>query len=91
MSLLQPAPETYALFDDIMLLSEGHIVFFGPLAGVMPFFEGLGFQKPVRKNVADFLQEVTSRKDQAVGDSPSLLLDPRKDTHTIGFADPKPL
>lgn len=30
MALLQPAPEVYQLFDDIMLLSEGHIVYFGP-------------------------------------------------------------
>lgn len=26
MSLLQPAPETYNLFDDIILLSDGQIV-----------------------------------------------------------------
>ena len=29
-SLLQPAPETFDLFDDVLLLSEGHIVFHGP-------------------------------------------------------------
>jgi hypothetical protein len=28
------------------------------------FFAGLGFSIPERKGVADFLQEVTSRKDQ---------------------------
>ena len=32
----------------------------------MPFFESLGFQLPDRKGVADFLQEVTSEKDQKV-------------------------
>nr|GFA61436.1 ABC transporter G family member 35-like [Tanacetum cinerariifolium] len=30
MSLLQPAPETFDLFDDIVLLSEGQIVYQGP-------------------------------------------------------------
>ena len=30
MALLQPAPEVYNLFDDIMLLAEGHIVYYGP-------------------------------------------------------------
>ncbi|KAK2438608.1 pleiotropic drug resistance protein [Trifolium repens] len=39
-SLLQPPPKTYDLFDDIILLFEGHIVY------------------------QDFLQEVTSMKDQ---------------------------
>lgn len=29
-SLLQPAPETYELFDDIILLSDGKIVYQGP-------------------------------------------------------------
>ncbi|KAJ7522660.1 hypothetical protein O6H91_18G021400 [Diphasiastrum complanatum] len=63
-SLLQPAPETYNLFDDIILLSEGHVVYQGPIEFVLEFFESMGFKCPKRKGVADFLQEVTSRKDQ---------------------------
>ncbi|CAN6452411.1 unnamed protein product [Victoria cruziana] len=63
-SLLQPAPETYDLFDDIILLSEGCIVYQGPREDVLEFFEFMGFKCPERKGVADFLQEVMSRKDQ---------------------------
>ncbi|KAI5315668.1 hypothetical protein L3X38_044844 [Prunus dulcis] len=63
-SLLQPAPETYELFDDIILLSDGQIVYQGPREQVLDFFESMGFKCPERKGVADFLQEVTSRKDQ---------------------------
>ncbi|CAI9091307.1 OLC1v1026298C5 [Oldenlandia corymbosa var. corymbosa] len=63
-SLLQPAPETYDLFDDIILLSEGQIVYQGPREQVLEFFESVGFRCPDRKGVADFLQEVTSVKDQ---------------------------
>ncbi|MBA0749004.1 hypothetical protein Gogos_002972 [Gossypium gossypioides] len=63
-SLLQPAPETYNLFDDIILLSDGQIVYQGPREHVLSFFESMGFKCPERKGVADFLQEVTSRKDQ---------------------------
>ncbi|KAI3445474.1 hypothetical protein Pfo_002139 [Paulownia fortunei] len=59
--LLQPAPETFDLFDDIILMAEGKI--------------SCGFSCPERKGVADFLQEaedtnlptalqVISRKDQ---------------------------
>uniref|UniRef100_A0A6J1C459 ABC transporter G family member 31-like n=1 Tax=Momordica charantia TaxID=3673 RepID=A0A6J1C459_MOMCH len=65
MALLQPAPETFELFDDLILLSDGYLVYQGPRAHVLDFFESLGFQLPPRKGVADFLQEVTSRKDQA--------------------------
>ncbi|KAL6182017.1 hypothetical protein ACLB2K_043440 [Fragaria x ananassa] len=63
-ALLQPAPETYDLFDDIILLSDGYIVYQGPRENVLEFFEYMGFKCPERKGVADFLQEVTSRKDQ---------------------------
>ncbi|PWA40906.1 pleiotropic drug resistance protein 1 [Artemisia annua] len=63
-SLLQPAPETYDLFDDIILLTDGKIVYQGPREHVLEFFESVGFKCPVRKGVADFLQEVTSKKDQ---------------------------
>ncbi|XP_027162642.1 pleiotropic drug resistance protein 3-like isoform X1 [Coffea eugenioides] len=64
-SLLQPAPETFDLFDDIILMSEGKIVYHGPRTSVLEFFECCGFRCPERKGVADFLQEVISRKDQA--------------------------
>jgi ABC-type multidrug transport system ATPase subunit len=30
MSLLQPPPEVFELFDDVMLLSEGQMVYHGP-------------------------------------------------------------
>ncbi|RWW68747.1 hypothetical protein BHE74_00023699 [Ensete ventricosum] len=57
-SLLQPAPETYDLFDDIILLSDGLVVYQGPRDNVLEFFESMGFRCPERKGVADFLQEV---------------------------------
>ncbi|XP_042517442.1 pleiotropic drug resistance protein 1-like [Macadamia integrifolia] len=63
-SLLQPAPDTYELFDDIILLSDGQIVYQGGREHVLDFFESVGFKCPERKGIADFLQEVTSRKDQ---------------------------
>ncbi|KAL3538336.1 hypothetical protein ACH5RR_001702 [Cinchona calisaya] len=64
-SLLQPAPEIFDLFDDIILMAEGKIVYHGPRSNVLQFFESCGFKCPERKGVADFLQEVISEKDQA--------------------------
>ncbi|XP_047046682.1 ABC transporter G family member 41-like [Lolium rigidum] len=63
-SLLQPAPETYDLFDDIILMAEGQIVYHGRKDCIMSFFESCGFKCPERKGGADFLQEVLSKKDQ---------------------------
>lgn len=57
-SLLQPAPETFDLFDDVILLSEGHVIYQGPRENILEFFESMGFKCPERKGVADFLQEV---------------------------------
>uniref|UniRef100_A0A803MQI5 ABC transporter domain-containing protein n=1 Tax=Chenopodium quinoa TaxID=63459 RepID=A0A803MQI5_CHEQI len=63
-SLLQPAPETCELFDDVILLSEAQVVYQGPREEIVEFFEYMGFKCPERKGIADFLQEVTSKKDQ---------------------------
>lgn len=61
-SLLQPAPETFDLFDDIILLSDGHVVYHGPREHILEFFETMGFKCPERKGVADFLQEVNENE-----------------------------
>ena len=61
-SLLQPPPETLELFDDIILLCEGQIVYHGPRENATDFFETMGFKCPDRKNVADFLQEVINHQ-----------------------------
>ena len=65
-ALLQPAPETYELFDDIVLLTEGKIVYQGPRESVLEFFEAVGFRCPERKGVADFLQEVCDTQELSV-------------------------
>ncbi|XP_061351443.1 pleiotropic drug resistance protein 3-like isoform X4 [Gastrolobium bilobum] len=64
LSLLQPAPETFELFDDLILMAEGKIVYHGPCSQALQFFKDCGFWCPERKGVADFLQEVISKKDQ---------------------------
>ncbi|KAL0890313.1 hypothetical protein Bca101_014296 [Brassica carinata] len=63
-SLLQPAPETFEFFDDVILMGEGKIIYIGPRDYICRFFEDCGFKCPTRKSVAEFLQEVLSRKDQ---------------------------
>ncbi|KAL8171778.1 hypothetical protein V2J09_023582 [Rumex salicifolius] len=56
-ALLQPAPEIFNLFDDIILMAEGKVVYHGPTSCVLGFFEECGFRLPQRKGVI-------SRKDQ---------------------------
>ncbi|CAM9217783.1 unnamed protein product, partial [Ectocarpus sp. 4 AP-2014] len=48
-ALLQPPPETYELFDNIILMAEGKIIFHGPREDVVPYFSSLGMTCPPRK------------------------------------------
>lgn len=43
------------------------MVYHGPREDILPFFAQQGMHCPERKADSDFLQEVTSRKDQKVG------------------------
>lgn len=61
-SLLQPQPETFELFDDVILLANNCIVYHGPREDILDFFKSMGFCCPHRKSTADFLQEVTWRQ-----------------------------
>ncbi|KAK6232413.1 hypothetical protein SCA6_002486, partial [Theobroma cacao] len=57
---LQPAPETFELFEDLVLLSEGYMVYQGPRVELLEFFESLGFKLPPHEGIADFLREEMS-------------------------------
>jgi len=58
-ALLQPPPEVYDLFDEVMILAEGNIVYHGARNDVLPYFESIGFTCPDDTDVAEFCQEVT--------------------------------
>jgi len=55
-SLLQPPPETVANFDEIILLSEGRVIYSGPVDQVIDHFSSLGYEIPDRMDLADWLQ-----------------------------------
>ena len=45
-AMLQPAPEVYACFDDVILLREGTTVYHGPRDELPKYLAGLGFRPP---------------------------------------------
>ncbi|EQC24810.1 hypothetical protein SDRG_17301, partial [Saprolegnia diclina VS20] len=68
-ALLQPSPELYNLFDDVMLLNEGHVMYHGSRALCLEYFESLGFKCPPKRDGADFLLDLgTPQQDQYVVD-----------------------
>ncbi|GAB4819215.1 hypothetical protein N2152v2_006261 [Parachlorella kessleri] len=72
-SLLQPAPECIQLFDDVLLLTEGQVIYHGPVDQVLPFFNTLGYACPERKDPGSFLQEVTTPLGQLSYATPELM------------------
>ncbi|OQR92668.1 ATP-binding Cassette (ABC) Superfamily [Achlya hypogyna] len=64
-ALLQPAPEVYDLFDQLLLLNDGHVLYHGPRAAALDYFAGLGIRCPAYRDVADFLVDLgTAQQDQ---------------------------
>jgi len=59
-SLLQPSPETIALFDEVILLAEGKILYAGPILRVESYFASLGYVAPRYMDVGDFLQLIST-------------------------------
>ncbi|CAI5731356.1 unnamed protein product [Peronospora destructor] len=59
-SLQQPAPEVLALFDNILLLAEGEVLYHGPRTQIQAYFEALGFVCPPECDLADFLCNLAS-------------------------------
>ncbi|KAF0697442.1 hypothetical protein As57867_011820, partial [Aphanomyces stellatus] len=66
-ALLQPAPEVFDLFDDVMIFNEGYVLYHGPRAAALDYFASLGFVCPPHRDVADFLLDLgTPQQDQYV-------------------------
>uniref|UniRef100_H3H0T0 ABC transporter domain-containing protein n=1 Tax=Phytophthora ramorum TaxID=164328 RepID=H3H0T0_PHYRM len=57
-ALLQPAPEVFNLFDNVMVLNQGEIIYHGPRDEAVAYFETLGFQCPEGRDAADFLLDL---------------------------------
>jgi ATP-binding cassette subfamily G (WHITE) protein 2 (SNQ2) len=57
----QPSPEVFELFDSVVLLSEGRIVYFGSVSKVMDYFcyEVFTFPFEDGMNPAEFIVEIT--------------------------------
>jgi len=56
-ALLQPGPELFELFDNVILMRESQIVYAGPRTEVMDHFEKHGLYCPPDQDFADYLVE----------------------------------
>jgi len=63
-ALLQPAPEVFDLFDDVMILNEGEVMYHGLRAGANSYFASMGFVRPPGRDVADFLLDLGTKQQR---------------------------
>ena len=65
-SIHQPRSSIWGLFDDILLLAEGQVVYFGPRTRVLTYFSGLGYSCPDNTNPSEFLIDLVSYNSSTV-------------------------
>ena len=51
----QPSSEIFYLFDDLLLLAEGRVIYHGEVKNAIDYFGGLGFKCPQYVNPSDFI------------------------------------
>jgi ABC-type multidrug transport system ATPase subunit len=54
----QPSSRLYQQLDSLLLLSQGHAMYYGQAADVVPWFEGLGYQQPMGVNTGDWILDL---------------------------------
>ncbi|KAL4895842.1 ABC-2 type transporter-domain-containing protein [Aspergillus ambiguus] len=56
----QASQSMYDLFDKVIVLYEGHEIYFGPCDHAVSFFEVMGWERPHRQVAGDFLTSITN-------------------------------
>jgi len=56
----QPRSQIFQMFDYLLLLSEGHQIYFGPAKDMVPYFAALKYPCPAYFNPADFALDLIS-------------------------------
>ncbi|KAI0561378.1 hypothetical protein FGB62_85g11 [Gracilaria domingensis] len=62
----QPRSSIFALFDQLCLLSEGRVMYFGPAKEAVDYFSALNFRSPSQFNPADFFLDLLSIDPRSV-------------------------
>jgi ABC-type multidrug transport system ATPase subunit len=59
----QPNSDIFRLFDQVMLLVTGRVVYYGPAATAVNYFAALGYECPQYANPADFFLSLCNESD----------------------------
>lgn len=58
----QPRADIFRLFDKLLLMKLGIVMYFGTIDGIFPYFESLGIEVDYSVNPADFIVDLTKEK-----------------------------
>ncbi|KAH7097388.1 hypothetical protein BKA62DRAFT_716527 [Auriculariales sp. MPI-PUGE-AT-0066] len=65
----QPRSNIVSLFDQLLVLTKGRVVYSGDMAKCQPFFADAGYSCPAGFNIADYLIDVTMENEDSVPSS----------------------
>ena len=64
-SIHQPSSQIFYMFDKLLLLSQGKMIYFGPMQQVLPYFQHFNYHmQHISYNPADFLMEILKTIDE---------------------------
>lgn len=66
MTIYQASDAMYHMFDKVMVLYEGRQIYFGHVHEAVSYFNELGFSKPSRATIADFLTSITNPDERVI-------------------------
>ncbi|KAJ3094849.1 hypothetical protein HDU96_001449, partial [Phlyctochytrium bullatum] len=79
----QPSSQLFRLFDDLLLLAEGRVMYHGPTSAAVPYFTARGYPCPKRSNPADFFfYYILNNQDGTV--MPARVADPQSPGGSAG-------
>ncbi|KAJ2784550.1 hypothetical protein GGI15_002228 [Coemansia interrupta] len=79
MTIHQPNARIFNLFDRVILLSQGSVVYFGPTSGSINYFASIGYQCPMHENPADYFVDLMTLDYRSEG----LLVESRKRVNNL--------
>ena len=58
-----PSSSLYQVFDDVLLLAKGHVVYHGPLPDAVQYFAAAGYPLPPRTNPSEYFMKLLQMPD----------------------------
>ena len=63
-SVVQPSTEMFQLFHNVLVLSKGAVLYFGPPSKAENHFADAGFRRPASKSLPQFLEELSAAPER---------------------------